>query len=485
MAEYGGVKWRSNRSLLIATVNFLLVLVLVSAERGLKNPGIPTPDGTRRDFSDERRNFKSLLTIRKGFLWQSDASDYQHVWPNMEFGWRIVVGTVIGFIGGAFGSVGGIGGGGFFLPMLNLIIGFDAKSSTAISKCMIVGAAVSTVYFNLHLRHPTLDAPIIDYDLVLLVQPMLMLGISIGVIFNVIFPNWMVTILLIILFLFISTKAFFKGVETWKKETLLKKDAIKLVSGSAGSESGEEYKALPGGSQQQRTEQTEPEVSVLKNVYWKELGLLFFVWIAFLVLQIFKEKSASCSWEYWTLNFLQVPVSIGIYLYEAINLYKGRRIITSLGERRINFRARQLAMYACLGMSAGIVGGLLGVGGGSIMGPLFLELGVHPQVASASATFAMMFSSSMSVVEYYLLNQFPVPYAVYLAAVAMVAAYCGQYVVSKIIAFLGRASIVIFVLAISIFISALTLGGVGISRSLERLQRNEYMGFVDLCRVRD
>ena len=53
----------------------------------------------------------------------------------MEFGWRIVVGTVIGFIGGAFGSVGGIGGGGFFLPMLNLIIGFDAKSSTAISKC--------------------------------------------------------------------------------------------------------------------------------------------------------------------------------------------------------------------------------------------------------------------------------------------------------------------------------------------------------------
>ena len=93
-----------------------------------------------------------------------------------------------------------------------------------------------------------------------------------------------------------------------------------------------------------------------------------------------QEKSASCSWEYWTLNFLQVPVSVGIYLYEAINLYKGRRIITSLGERRIDFRAGQLAMYACLGMSAGIVGGLLGVGGGSIMGPLFLELGVHPQV---------------------------------------------------------------------------------------------------------
>lgn len=64
-----------------------------------------------------------------------------------------------------------------------------------------MGAALSTVYYNLKLRHPTLDMPIIDYDLALLIQPMLMLGISIGVVFNVVFPDWMVTILLIILFL--------------------------------------------------------------------------------------------------------------------------------------------------------------------------------------------------------------------------------------------------------------------------------------------
>lgn len=64
-----------------------------------------------------------------------------------------------------------------------------------------MGAAASTVYYNLKLRHPTLDMPIIDYDLALLIQPMLMLGISIGVIFNVIFPDWLVTVLLIVLFI--------------------------------------------------------------------------------------------------------------------------------------------------------------------------------------------------------------------------------------------------------------------------------------------
>ena len=66
---------------------------------------------------------------------------------------------------------------------------------------MVMGAVGSTVYYNLKLRHPTLDMPIIYYDLVLLFQPMLMMGISIEVVFNVAFADWMVTILLIVLFL--------------------------------------------------------------------------------------------------------------------------------------------------------------------------------------------------------------------------------------------------------------------------------------------
>lgn len=57
------------------------------------------------------------------------------VLQEMKFGWEIVVGSAIGFFGAAFGSVGGVGGGGIFVPMLSLIVGFDPKSATAISKC--------------------------------------------------------------------------------------------------------------------------------------------------------------------------------------------------------------------------------------------------------------------------------------------------------------------------------------------------------------
>ena len=66
---------------------------------------------------------------------------------------------------------------------------------------MVMGAVGSTVYYNLKLRYPTLDMPIIYYHLALLFQPMLMMGISIGIVFNGAFADWMVTILLIVLFL--------------------------------------------------------------------------------------------------------------------------------------------------------------------------------------------------------------------------------------------------------------------------------------------
>lgn len=73
-------------------------------------------------------------------------------------------------------------------------------------------------------------------------------------------------------------------------------------------------------------------------------------------------------------------MSLGVSGYEAISLYKGRRIISSKGENSSNFTVLQLVFYCLIGVLAGMVGGLLGLGGGFILGPVFLELGVPPQV---------------------------------------------------------------------------------------------------------
>ncbi|XP_037493639.1 sulfite exporter TauE/SafE family protein 3 isoform X2 [Jatropha curcas] len=391
-------------------------------------------------------------------------SVYKHNWPKMTFGWRIVVGAIIGFLGAAFGSAGGVGGGGIFVPMLTLVIGFDAKSSIAISKFMITGAAASTVYYNLNERHPTLEMPVIDYDLALLFQPMLVLGVSIGVTLNVIFADWMITVLLIILFIFISTKAFLKGIQSWKKETIIKKEAPRCLESNVVVPSPSP-ESLSNDAQTETNQAPKKEkVSVIKNVYWKALGFLFSVWLIILALQIAK-----------------VPVAASVTIYQAVRLHKGQRRIASKGAAGTDLRVVKLVMYCFCGFLAGAVGGLLGLGGGFILGPLFLEMGIPPQVSSATSTFAMTFSASMSVIEYYLLKRFPVPYAVYFFLVTTIAGLVGQSVVKKVIDMLGRASIIIFILSFTVLVSAISLGGVGLADMIKKIQRKEYMGFDTIC----
>ncbi|XP_047178350.1 sulfite exporter TauE/SafE family protein 3-like [Vigna umbellata] len=349
---------------------------------------------------------------------------------------------------------------------------------------MITGGATATVFYNLRQRHPTLDLPVIDYDLALLFQPMLMLGISIGVAFNVIFPEWMLTVLLIIFFVGISIKSFLKGVDTWKKETIMKKEAKKnsRIEDVGTPEDAAHY--IQTEDPAKDINEPKKKVSLVENIRWKELGLLFSGWIMILGLEIAKKHTTTCSRLYWLMNLLQVPIAVGMSSYEAVRLYKGKRIIASKGDQQPNFCVLQLVLFCACGTLAGMIAGLLGLGGGFILGPLFLGLGIPPQVASATSTLVMAFSASMAVVEYYLLKRFPVPYALFFVSIATGAALVGQHLVKKAIAILGRASVIIFILTFTLCVSAVLLGGVGVVHMIQKIEHNEYMGFGDLCTYR-
>lgn len=73
-------------------------------------------------------------------------------------------------------------------------------------------------------------------------------------------------------------------------------------------------------------------------------------------------------------------MAFGVSSYEAVRLYYGQRVIVSQEESSTNWKVHHLILYCACGITAGIVGGLLGLGGGFILGPLFLELGIPPQV---------------------------------------------------------------------------------------------------------
>ncbi|MCL7031316.1 hypothetical protein MKW94_027632 [Papaver nudicaule] len=437
----------------------------------------------------------------------SERWNKYHWLPVFVFGWRIIVGSFIGIFGGALGSIGGGGGGGIFVPMLIFIIGFEPKSSAPMSKCMVAGAAVATVCYNLKRRHPTLEVPVMDYNLALLIQPMLMLGISIGVSLRLVFPDWIVTILLFILVIGPLTMAILKSIPTWEKETILKKVFIlfSLTSfasrlffpyckGTVGEESDNKLvssdpscgtlmktnsvvpfcaneriiieavdeKSIPtcpsNGSLKDINASKQDEVPICENVYWNELAFLVFIWVAFLLLQIAKNKATTCSMSYWVLSVMQIPVSVGGSLYQADSLYKGKKVIASMGVAGMEWKKHQLIIYCLTGLLAGMVGELLRLGASFILVPFFLGLGIVPQVSSATSTFIVMFSASMSAIEFYYPRPFPIPYALYFLSVAAVGGFIGPHVGRKMITLLGRPSVIIFVVVFTISVCTILLG---------------------------
>ncbi|GAA0176048.1 ubiquitin-protein ligase [Lithospermum erythrorhizon] len=94
------------------------------------------------------------------------------------------------FLAASVSSAGGIGGGGLFVPILTIIAGFDLKKASGFSAFMVTGGSIANVIYNMFIkRRGNGSNRLIDYDIALLSEPFMLLGVSIGVICNTMFPE--------------------------------------------------------------------------------------------------------------------------------------------------------------------------------------------------------------------------------------------------------------------------------------------------------
>lgn len=102
-------------------------------------------------------------------------------------------------------------------------------------------------------------------------------------------------------------------------------------------------------------------------------------------------------------------------------------------------------------------------------------------MTAATSTFIVVFSSSMSVIEYYLIGRIPIEVAVYFSSICMLASFVGISVVRVLVVRTGKASITIFVLAFVMGASALLMLVLGGSKVYDEWITGAYMGFSGLC----
>ncbi len=120
---------------------------------------------------------------------------------------------------------GGIGGGALFVPIYLMVYGLTAHQAVPLSKITIFGLGIGGYIVLYTKRHPSRDAPLIDYDMVSLMVPMILLGTIGGVYLNVIFPSFFIITSLVVLLSFTAYRSWKKSFQMYREEQAADKRA--------------------------------------------------------------------------------------------------------------------------------------------------------------------------------------------------------------------------------------------------------------------
>lgn len=196
----------------------------------------------------------SELIHRIRMLVQTEPEKHKDLFPmNSRDYW----GTFLVAVGTMIAASGGIGGGGILVPLLILVYDFHPKYAIPLSNFTILGSSITNMILNFSKRHPDADRPLVDWDLILVMEPLTMAGAVrlairksallsvflihlslfshvrfykvVGAFISKVLPDWLLVVSLVILLAYTTYTTVDKGISQWKKETKRFEDAKKSV----------------------------------------------------------------------------------------------------------------------------------------------------------------------------------------------------------------------------------------------------------------
>merc|ERR1711904_118131 len=105
--------------------------------------------------------------------------------------------------------------------------------------------------------------------------------------------------------------------------------------------------------------------------------------------------------------------------------------------------------------------GLIGIGGGMVLGPLMLVMGIYPRVSTATTATMIVLTSSSVAILYITSGLVPWQYAVTFFCTCFTGALIGKTYIDAYVKRTGKGSVLIFLLATIIALA--TLGAVVIA----------------------
>jgi uncharacterized membrane protein YfcA len=125
-----------------------------------------------------------------------------------------------------------------------------------------------------------------------------------------------------------------------------------------------------------------------------------------------------------------------------------------------------------MGLAVGFISGMFGIGGGFLMTPLLIFIGIVPAVAVATVSSHIAASSASSAISYWRRNAIDVPLAMMLLAGGIVGTAGGV----GLFTMLRSADLLDLVIALSYVVLLVAVGGMMVSEALRAIVRS-YQGY--------
>uniref|UniRef100_A0A6V2JJ00 Uncharacterized protein n=1 Tax=Ditylum brightwellii TaxID=49249 RepID=A0A6V2JJ00_9STRA len=128
-------------------------------------------------------------------------------------------GVICATLGLMVAAGGGIGGGGILVPIYILVMGFSPKHAIPLSNVTVFGGAVANVILNTKKRHPLADRPLVDWDLILVMEPLTIAGALVGAFLNKILPDILLVVMLVALLSYTANNTLKKAIKMYRIES--------------------------------------------------------------------------------------------------------------------------------------------------------------------------------------------------------------------------------------------------------------------------
>ena len=115
----------------------------------------------------------------------------------------------------------------------------------------------------------------------------------------------------------------------------------------------------------------------------------------------------------------------------------------------------------------GIAAGLLGLGGGMIMSPILLQLGMEPQILAATVGFFVVQTSFITLFQSFYVGDVTGKETLFFMSVAFLGSIGVSMVLNYFIKKYKRPSIMLFALTSVIFLSLVVMPAFGVYKSID------------------